>query len=122
MEQPKTKNQALKTLLHCREEFSPVELQFLEKTRKYSKYVAWIPGLRLLAVCNSIAMKNAEDDSDIDLFIVTDPRRMWLVRVLVTLTFQILGVRRHGKKTTGRFCLSFFATTQGMDLSAIVLK
>jgi hypothetical protein len=60
-------------------------------------------------------------ESDIDLFIVSDPGRLWLVRGLATLTLQVLGVRRYGDIIVGRFCLSFFATTQGMDLSTIAI-
>ena len=75
----------------------------------------------MVAVCNSLSMYSVDEDSDIDLFIVASPGRIWTVRILVTLIFQLLGVRRYGKKVSGRFCLSFFATTDGLDMSEIAL-
>lgn len=76
----------------------------------------------MIAVCNSLSMYASDEGSDIDIFVVTAPRRMWLVRVLMTGTFQILGVRRHGKHVAGRFCLSFFCTTETMDFSGIAIE
>jgi hypothetical protein len=97
------------------------ELQLFARAQQYSNYLTWIPGMRMIAICNSLSMYNGDSESDIDLFIVTDPGRIWLVRGLVTLVLQILGVRRHDDLVTGRFCLSFFATTHGIDLSTIAI-
>ncbi len=67
-------------------------------------------------------MYASDSDSDIDLFVVSDPERMWLVRGLLTLAFQVLGVRRQGDLVKGRFCLSFFATTEALDMGKIALE
>lgn len=98
------------------------ELGLFEKTKKYMKYISWIPGLRMVAVCNSLSMYASDADSDIDFFVVTEKKRMWLVRILMTLIFQILGVRRHGKKVAKRFCLSFFSTMEWLDFSNFRLE
>ncbi len=76
----------------------------------------------MIWIWNSISMNCATKDSDIDLFIVTSPNRLWLVRILITLIFQILWVRKTAKKHAGRFCLSFFATTDGLNFSSFALK
>jgi hypothetical protein len=54
--------------------------------------------------CNS-------EDSDIDLFVVTEKNRLWLVRILITIIFSVLMVRKTKTKHKKRFCLSFFVTT-----------
>jgi hypothetical protein len=46
---------------------------------------------------------------------------MWTVRILTTLIFQLLGVRKTASKHAGRFCLSFFSTLDGMDFSKFAL-
>lgn len=97
------------------------EKAFREKTIRYSKYIKWIPGLEMLGIWNSIAMNGATQDSDIDLYIVTSQNRMWLVRILVTLIFQILGVRKTESKHAWRFCLSFFSTREWMDFKKFAL-
>ena len=67
-------------------------------------------------------MNSASKNSDIDLLIVTDKNKMWLVRILVTLIFQILWVRKNDKHHAGRFCLSFFCTVDWLDFSKFALK
>jgi predicted nucleotidyltransferase len=71
-------------------EETEIEKQFYKKTEKYLKFIKWIPGLRMVGIGNSVSMNSASKNSDIDLLIVTDKNRMWLVRILVTLIFQIL--------------------------------
>lgn len=66
------------------------DTMYIEKTKKYIPYISWIPGLKMIGVGNSLSMNSGTKDSDIDLFIVTTPNRIWLVRILVTLVFQLL--------------------------------
>gem|GEM_PF-2238523 len=88
---------------------------------RYMKYIAWIPGLKMIAIGNSTALGHATNESDIDLFIVTAPKSLWLVRILVTGIFAILGVRKTDKNHAGKMCLSFFVTLEGMNLSNFAL-
>lgn len=75
----------------------------------------------MVGVWNSLSMNTGSKDSDIDLYIVTQNNAMWSVRILVTLIFQILWVRKTGSKHAGRFCLSFFSTLDGMDFATFAL-
>lgn len=101
---------------------SQIDLDFLEKTRKYLNLIKWIPWIKMIWVGNSISMNAWTPDSDIDLFIVTSPDKLWTVRILITLIFQILLVRKTASKHAGRFCLSFFATTNRLDFSSFRLE
>lgn len=78
-----------------------------------------VPFVRLVAVGNTLADQTAGEDSDIDLFIVTDPKRLFTARLAVTVLLQAAGLRRHGKKVADRMCLSFWATTEHLGLSDI---
>ena len=80
------------------------------------------PGLAMVAVCNSLSYYGTHEDSDIDLFIVTEPRRLWLVRTIFTLYFALLGIRKDKKSHRGQFCLSFFVTTNALDLGRIAIE
>lgn len=101
---------------------SQIDLDFLEKTRKYLNFIKWIPGIKMIWVGNSISMNGRTSDSDIDLFIVTSPNRLWFVRILITLFFQILWVRKTASKHAGRFCLSFFASNKALDFSSFKIE
>ncbi|MCH2188230.1 hypothetical protein MK079_00170 [Candidatus Gracilibacteria bacterium] len=94
---------------------------YIQKTKKYVPYITWIPGIKMIGIGNSISMNAGNKDSDIDLYIITDNQSMWTVRILTTLIFQLLGVRKTDKKHAGRFCLSFFSTLEGMDFSQFAL-
>ena len=98
-----------------KEKPSKIETQFYKKTEKYLKYISWLPGLRMVWVGNTIAMNCSKKSSDIDLYIVTSPKRMWIIRICVTFIFQILWVRKTVHRHAGRFCLSFFSTTEALN-------
>lgn len=112
-----------KELLNIKENPSKYELELFKKTKNYMKFISWIPGLKFVWICNSLSMYATKEKwSDIDLFIITAPNRLWLVRVLITFIFQILWVRRYGNKINERFCLSFFVTENAMDLSKFAIE
>lgn len=94
---------------------SKVEEEFYKKTVKYIKFIKWVPWIKMIWIWNSISMNSAKEDSDIDLLIVTDNNKLWLVRILVTIIFQILQVRKDSKNHAWRFCLSFFCTLNWLD-------
>jgi hypothetical protein len=65
-----------------------------------------------VALGGSQALGQPKKFSDIDLFIVVKPGFLWLVRTMVSLYFQILGLRRHGKNVANRFCLNHYVAEQ----------
>jgi len=93
-----------------------------KKTYFYLKFLKLIPFLKMVAICNTLAFNHPEKDSDIDLFIITTKNRLWTARILTTFLLQILGVRRHGKKVSERFCLSFWCTEEALNLKNIQIK
>ena len=95
-----------------------IELGFYDKTEEYIKFIKWIPGLRMVWIWNSISMNCSSEDSDIDLFIVTTNETMWLNRIIITIIFQLLWVRKTATNHAGRFCLSFFSTIDWLDFSS----
>lgn len=99
---------------------------FHEEMWKKLERLKWIfsttPFLRNVYVCNTLAMTQARPGSDIDLYIVTQPRRLFIVRTWLLLLTQLLGIRRHGSNIEGRFCLSFFVDENHTDLSEFFLK
>jgi predicted nucleotidyltransferase len=85
--------------------------QGIDRERLINKYVhvlQYFPFVRGVALAGSQALGLAKPDSDIDLFIITHKKFMWIARLLVTSYFQIFGVRRHGLKISNRFCLNHY--------------
>ncbi len=89
------------------------------RAQKYIQKITWIPGIRMIAVVNSLSMYATHPDSDIDLFIITAKNRMWIVRVCITFFFWYYGVWRKGEDIAENFCLSFFIEEEESNLSSI---
>ena len=102
-------------------ERSEGENALILRAEKFCRVLVGFPGIRRIWVCNSLSMNAADGDSDIDLFVETAPGMLWTGRIMTTLFFSALGVRRHGKYVKGRFCLSFFAV-ENADLGKVAVK
>jgi len=99
---------------------STIADEYYKKLRRYLPLIRIIPFVKMVAVCNTLAFGCPTAKSDIDLFIVAKKNRLFIVRTLTTVLFHIMGVRRHGDKVAGRFCLSFFISDDQMDLSSLM--
>lgn len=94
---------------------------YRKKALRILPWLRFLPGVRGVFLCNSVAFGTAQQSSDIDLLIITAPKKLWTARIFATTFLQLLGVRRHGEKIAGRFCLSFFITENALNFSRIAL-
>jgi hypothetical protein len=111
-----------KQLLNIKKNSTNIENNFYKKTEKYIKFIKWIPWILMIWIGNSISMNSAKKSSDIDLFIVTKNNSLWTTRILISLIFQILWVRKTSKKHKWKFCLSFFCSEKWMNFWDFTLK
>lgn len=95
-------------LTELREARYRISLKRLRKCQKYLRFLRFVPYLRAVAISGSLALLNSEEDSDIDLFLITKKNRIWITRLLVSAYFQILGLRRYQMRIAGRFCLNHY--------------
>jgi len=72
----------------------------------------------MIAIGNALGYGNCSRESDIDLVVVTAPRRIWTVRLLV-VAFLRLFRQRPGEHTRDAICPSFFLTTEAMNLEPL---
>ncbi len=94
--------------------YSTPRMKMAKKILPLSRH---IPFIAAVALTGSEARSNSKYGSDIDLFVLTEKNRIWLGRLFLTLFFQVLGLRRHGNKISGRFCLNHYVE-RGKALSA----
>lgn len=92
-------------------------LALLLKSKRWARGLRHLPFIRGAAVSGSVAQLNASSTSDIDLFIIAQPGRVFLARFFASLYFHIFGGRRHGQKILGRFCLNHYLA-QGQILTS----
>jgi len=102
-----------------RDEREKISREYWKKVRWFLPFIHFVPFIKMVGVCNTLAINNAARESDIDLFIVAKKGRLFFVRFLTVLLFGVLGVRRHGNKVSGRFCLSFYVDESALNLETI---
>ena len=78
------------------------------RIRRFLVGLRHIPFVRGVGIGGSQSLGQQKNTSDIDLFIATEPGFMWLARTVISFYFQVLGLRRHGKKIVNRFCLNHY--------------
>jgi predicted nucleotidyltransferase len=84
---------------------------------KVTKILRFVPYVRMIAVTGRMAMKNAEEKSDLDVLIVIKEGRIFTGRTLVTLAVHLMGKRRYRGKIANRVCLNYFITTNSLEIS-----
>lgn len=79
------------------------------------------PHIRMIAVANTLAYDNADEESDIDLFIVTAKGRVWTARFFVVLFLQLFGLRPTAKTRRDKICACFFVDEDHLDIANFAL-
>lgn len=91
------------------------------KLKKVLAYVERVPGVKGVALCNSLAIHHTKPESDIDLFIVTTPGRIWRTRLFTVLPF-VLFKQRPGEVKEDPVDISFFVTDHALNISNLKLS
>lgn len=117
---------ALREGLKIEEQIKGREVRFLDAVRKYKKlrHVAmffWcLPGVRAVAAANTLAWWHTNEQSDIDLYIITRPGMIWTTRLLTVFPFQLLGQRPGSSEVVkDPFCFSFFQSADYLQMEEL---
>jgi hypothetical protein len=98
-------------LVKVRRERAAVSADLWPIARHYGARIARLPFVRLVGVTGALAMNNAAVADDIDLFILVQPGRLWLCRLL------ILAIVRLAARRGTELCPNFLISTDHLGLS-----
>lgn len=76
--------------------------------------LVFVPWIRCVCVSGAVAANNAQKDDDIDLFVITSPRRIWISRAVILIYFSFFGRRYNLNREKGNavtFCLNHMIDT-----------
>ena len=92
----KNSNEAMKQWnnLTNRKQISQSKLNS-SRFKLYIKLLSIFPQILLVGLSGSISMMNAEEDDDVDLFIITAKNRLFTGRLITLILAQLFGLRRN---------------------------
>jgi hypothetical protein len=83
------------------------------KLKRVTAILGRVPYVEGIAVCNSLAFHHTLPSSDIDLFVISKPGKIWSSRLFATLPLILLR-ERPGERAKDPVCLSFFASSNAL--------
>ena len=92
-----------------------------KRALKIARLFKIIPWIKMIAVGNSIGSNNLRGDSDIDFFIITEPKRIWITRWFCVGLAKFLNLRPQPLKKRDTICLSFYITDDDLELKKLML-
>lgn len=91
--------------------------KYYQKARLASFMLQFIPFIRLIALTGSLARKDVNKNSDVDLFIITLQNRLWTVRFAAIVILDLFNLRAKNESTRCRICLNRFLSDKNLLLS-----
>ncbi len=90
-----------------------------KKARRYLFWAQAVPFIEAIFASGSLALGHTDQDSDLDVLVVTKAGRIWLARLLISLAMSLLGVRRKNKQKVApdKVCLNHYITTDSLQFS-----
>ncbi|OGF21593.1 hypothetical protein A2316_00780 [Candidatus Falkowbacteria bacterium RIFOXYB2_FULL_38_15] len=104
-----------------KERYNLAENKF-RKALRVAGFLKWIPGIKMIGICNSLSWANADTGSDIDFFIVTEKGKLWTSRFLAVGFLKIFGLRPEKNNTKDKICLSFFVDEEHLNLENLAIE
>ena len=95
--------------------------EYLKEIKRLKKTFQSIPFVEQIFLCNSISFNALDKNSDIDLFIISQPWRIRTVKFRSMILFALKWAKRFWKNSRKKICLSFFITSNSQNLYPISL-
>jgi hypothetical protein len=99
-----------------------------EQMKTYIAYVTkrqwirrYIPGVTQVYIANSMSFNALQEESNIDLFVVTAEKKMWLTKLFVDSILRFVHLFSHQKTRKQRFDVDFIIDQEMQDLSRLLL-
>jgi hypothetical protein len=84
----------------------------------FIKLISKISFIKMIGVTGSLASYHYENEEDVDLFFVTEARRVWLTRLIVVLVMKIFRVYVHQNNAKIKFCPNLYISEISLEWSS----
>ena len=87
-----------------------------------AKVMGKSPFIRMVALTQSVAMETAKESSDVDIFTVAAPNRLWTARFITLASLKLARLAKKKGNTTNHGCFGFWIDETAMSLSSVTIK
>lgn len=100
----------------ARKKVSQKKIKIVKKLIFFFKLIPWV---KMVGITGNLSMDNAKEEDDIDLMVITQVNRLWMVRLLILGFLEILGKRRKARETKvkDKICLNLLLDETSLNLS-----
>jgi len=90
----------------------------MKRARFAASVLSLIPTITLVGVTGGLALRNADKEDDIDLYVGVTSGTVWTSRLLATIAMELLGIRRHpgDSKVSDMICLNMFVSDKAFAI------
>jgi hypothetical protein len=85
--------------------------QYLHQAYRYSRLIARFPFVRGVCISGSLSKGCADEQADVDYFIIAEAGRLWVCRTLLTLFKKTMLLNSHKY-----FCLNYFVDNEHLEI------
>ena len=100
-------------LVQRRRNGNMLAVEQMKRARKVAKLLSKFPFTKGIAVSGSLSKNFANDETDIDFFIVTDANRLWIARTFMHLYKKLTFLSGHQHW----FCMNYYVDEAGLEIS-----
>lgn len=93
----------------------------IRRAKQFALFLSRLSGVKAAYVCNTLALAHANEESDIDFFLVCKKGSVWQTRFIATLFLALMHWRVESAKADP-ICLTFFADEVALDLAPLALE
>lgn len=94
----------------------------IKRLKIVTKIFFLLPWIKFIALGNNIGPNNLKDGSDIDVFVISSEKRIWLSRLYCAGLMKLAGMRPKQGDERDKICLNFYLDETKMDLNKFALN
>lgn len=85
---------------------------------RIARYLFFVPTVKFIGITGSVAVENARESDDIDLFIITKKNSVWISRFLILILLQVFNKRRKRNDSDfkNKICLNLLISEDALVL------
>lgn len=91
------------------------------RAARVARWLAFLGGVRFVALANTTALGNARDQGDLDFFVIAKDGTAWTTRLFGAGPFKLAGRLPTKDRTRDAVCLSYFVSDEGLHLAPHML-